>query len=77
MVNRLIYFEKYYELILLAGDVSPSNYAMILYDYNKIDFSKKEERLVLIINLLRTGEVIKNDNIKGRKKREKIEISLE
>jgi hypothetical protein len=55
------FYKNYYELIKIAGDISPVNYAMILHDYNKIDFNKKEERLVLIINLLQTGETIKLD----------------
>ena len=55
------FFKNYYESIQVAGDISPVNSEMILHDYNKIDFNKKEERLVLIINLLRTGETIKLD----------------
>ncbi len=55
--SRNDFFKKYYESILVAGDISPVNYAMILHDYNKIDFSKKEERLVLIVNLLCAGEI--------------------
>jgi hypothetical protein len=50
--SRNDFFKKYFENIQNAGDISPVNYAMILLDYNKIDFSKKDERLVVIINLL-------------------------
>jgi hypothetical protein len=47
------FFKDHYEHIEIAGDLSPSIYARIFHEYNQIDFNKKEERLVLIISLLR------------------------
>jgi len=58
--SRNVFFKNYYESIEVAGGISPVNYAMMLHDYNKIDFSKEEERLVVIINLLQTRETIIN-----------------
>jgi len=55
------FYKDYYETVQVSGDIGPTNYARILSDYKKIDFSKKEERLVFIINLLRTTETIKRD----------------
>ena len=59
--SRSDFYRNYYESVQVGGDISPKNYAMILQDYKKIDFNKKEERLVFIINLLRTVETIKRD----------------
>jgi len=55
------FYKKYYDTVQASGDIGPSNYARILSDYKNIDFANKEERLVFIINLLRTGETIKRD----------------
>jgi hypothetical protein len=59
--SRNDFFKNYYESIEVAGGISPVNYAMMLHDYNKIDFSKEEERLVVIIHFLQTREPIQSD----------------
>lgn len=41
-----------------VGDISSCNYAMMLYQYDKIDFEKKDERLVFIINILHASEMV-------------------
>jgi len=50
--KRNKYFKEYLESIDFVGDLSPSNYMAILDGYRNINFNKKEERLVLIVNLL-------------------------
>ena len=50
------FFRRYTESILQSGDIGPVNYAAIILDYAQIDFKKKEERLVVIINLLHLSE---------------------
>lgn len=57
------FFRNYYQLVETCGDIGPANYDLILRNYKKIDFSKDEERLVVIIHLLRTGETIKADEV--------------
>ena len=46
------FFNNYYQAIISTGDIGPYNYAVVLEEYDNLDFTKKEERLVLIINLL-------------------------
>lgn len=55
------FFRNYYESVQAAGDISPSNYGMLLHDFNKIDFKNREERFVVIISLLRIGKTIYPD----------------
>jgi hypothetical protein len=55
------FIKSYYEIIQLAGDITPSLYAMILHENNEIDFDNSEERLVVIISLLRLGTSIYQD----------------
>ena len=52
------FFKSYYEIIQVAGDIAPTLYAKILHENNKIDFDNREERLVVIISLLRLGKTI-------------------
>lgn len=65
LAKRNEYFKEYLNSIDLAGDLSPSNYRAILHGYKNIDFSKKEERLVLIVNLLNSEKVIEFKNEKN------------
>jgi len=55
------FFKSYYESTQVAGDISPTLYAKILHENSKIDFSQREERLVVIISLLRLGKTIYAD----------------
>ena len=41
-----------------VGDISATNYALMLYQYDKIDFEKKDERLVFIISMLRANKMV-------------------
>ena len=50
--KRNDFLKNYYESAARVGDLGPSNYSAILKNFNKFDFSKKEERLIVIINLL-------------------------
>jgi hypothetical protein len=52
--SRNDFFEKYYNSILIAysGSGNPVSMQLILTDYDNIDFSKKEERLIFIIAML-------------------------
>ena len=52
------FFKNYYETIQVAGDIAPTIYPLIIYENNKIDFDNREERLVIIISLLRLGKTI-------------------
>lgn len=52
------FYKEYLKTIEFMSDLSPGSYAMILMDYKKMDFKKKEERLVLIINLLHSQETL-------------------
>jgi hypothetical protein len=52
--KRNAFFKNYYQNILACGDICPTNYSAILKGYNSINFNKREERLVLIVNFLRT-----------------------
>lgn len=59
--TRNDFFKSYFESVENCGDVCPTNYAAILTGFNNIDFKKKEERLVLIINLLHAQETLNID----------------
>ncbi len=54
--KRNDFFKSYFELIKKSGGLNPQSYSHILKSFQKIDFTKKEERLVLIINLMNTQE---------------------
>jgi len=54
--TRNDFFKSYFESVERCGDLCPTNYAAILTGFHNIDFKKKEERLVLIINLLHAQE---------------------
>ncbi|MFA9388309.1 MAG: hypothetical protein ACERKD_00790 [Prolixibacteraceae bacterium] len=59
--SRNDFFKNYYELIQVARDISPASYVMVIHNYHEIDFSKEEERLIVIINLLRaSGPIVIN-----------------
>ena len=55
------FFKSYYETIQVAGDIAPTLYAKILHENSEIDFDNREERLVVIISLLRLGKTIYPD----------------
>jgi hypothetical protein len=55
------FFKSYYESTQFAGDIAPTLYAMILHEHSEIDFDNREERLVVIISLLRLGKPIYQD----------------
>lgn len=65
LAKRNEYFKEYLNSIEVAGDLSPSNYIAILHGYKNIDFSKKEERLVLIVNLLHLQKNVEFENEKN------------
>jgi hypothetical protein len=56
--TRNDFFKSYFESVENCGDLCPTNYAAILTGFHNIDFKKKEERLVLIINLLHAQETL-------------------
>lgn len=43
---------NYYKQLMVSGNFSPGNYAVILNEYNKFDFGDKLQRLLVIVNLL-------------------------
>jgi len=57
------FFKLYYEDIAELGMISPSTYALILRDYAKIDFNKKNERLVFIVHFLQIRKEITREEI--------------
>lgn len=61
---RSDFFKSYYETILVTGDIAPTLYAKILHENSEIDFDNREERLVVIISLLRLGKPIYQDKWK-------------
>ena len=54
------FYAKYYERAVSCNNLCPIHDAMILQEFKSIDFSKKEERLVLIVNLLIQNEPIED-----------------
>ena len=62
--SRNDFFNSYFKSVETCGDLSPANYSAIMTEFKNIDFSKKEERLVLIINLLHGQDAIDIDELK-------------
>ena len=54
------FISNYYESIIEYGDLSPSCYGMMLRDYNQLDFSDIDHRLLFIVNILHSNEQIKD-----------------
>ena len=52
LAARNQFYKDYYESAKDCGDLCPSNYGAILTNFEQINFKKKEERLVVIVNLL-------------------------
>ncbi|RLD74149.1 MAG: hypothetical protein DRI87_01935 [Bacteroidetes bacterium] len=42
------------------GDLTPKCYGMMLRDYNELDFTDPMQRLMFVVNVLHTNEVIKD-----------------
>ena len=42
------------------GDLTPECYGMMLRDYNELDFTDPMQRLMFVVNVLHTNEVIKD-----------------
>lgn len=53
--QRNDFFNSFYMNIYNSGEMSPANYAKIRNDFNQVDFNKKDERLAIVIALLRLG----------------------
>lgn len=54
------FIDNYYESIIEYGDLSPSCYGMMLRDYDQLDFSDPDHRLLFIVNILHSNEQIKD-----------------
>jgi len=59
--ERNEFYKNYFNSLNCVGDLGIKNYTAILTKYRDIDFSKKEERLVLIVNLLHMKEGVNFD----------------
>jgi hypothetical protein len=55
------FFKSYYESTQVTGGIGPTLYANILHENSEIDFSQREERLVVIISFLSLGKPIYQD----------------
>ena len=54
------FISNYYESIIEYEDLSPGCYGMILRDYDQLDFSDADHRLLFIVNILHSNEQIKD-----------------
>ena len=54
------FISNYYESIIEYEDLSPGCYGMILRDYDQLDFSDSDHRLLFIVNILHSNEQIKD-----------------
>lgn len=52
------FIHKYYTKWMLAGDLSPGCFGMMLRDYRELDFSSPDHRLVYAVTILRVNEKI-------------------
>jgi hypothetical protein len=52
------FIDKYFTSWMLAGDLSPSCYGMVLRDYHKLNFSNPDHRLLYTVTILRVNEKI-------------------
>lgn len=50
--KRNDFFKSYFEFVETSGGLNPQTYSHILKGFRNIDFTRKEERLVLIVSLL-------------------------
>jgi hypothetical protein len=46
------FYQRYYKGILTCGDICPTTYSTLLFEYKKINFNNKEERLIFIVPFL-------------------------
>ena len=53
------FYKRFYEQVMTCGDICPSNYAQIMSAYAEIDFNSREQRLALIVSLLRINPIMK------------------
>lgn len=53
--QRNDFLNTFYMNIYNSGEMSPANYAKIRNDFNQVDFNKKDEKLAIVIALLRLG----------------------
>lgn len=56
--NQLL--NKYYNSMIESGDISPTCYGLILRDYNKLDFSNPDHRLIFTVTILSVNPSIKD-----------------
>ncbi len=54
------FINKYYQQVREFGDLTPKCYGMMLRDYGQLNFSDPMQRLMFIVNVLHTNEVIKD-----------------
>lgn len=52
------FYQRIYNGILECGDICPTTYSALLFEYKKIDFNNKEERLTFIVPFLFYNETI-------------------
>lgn len=52
------FYERYYKGILECGDICPTTYSSLLFEYKKINFDNREERLTFIVPFLFYNETI-------------------
>jgi len=57
------FFRMYYEDILEWGTIRHTTYALIFTDYHKVNFSEKEERLVLIVHFLQIQQDLTREEL--------------
>jgi len=53
------FFQRFYDQVMVCGDICPTNYAQIMSNYPEIDFGSKEQRLALAVSLLRINPIMK------------------
>lgn len=54
------YINKYYMNMMESGTISPTCYGMVLRDYNQLDFSNPNHRLLYTVTILSVNETIKD-----------------
>ena len=53
------FFQRFYDQVMICGDICPTIYDQIMNHYAEIDFRSKDQRLALIVSLLRINPVMK------------------
>lgn len=53
------FFQRFYDQVMICGDICPTIYDQIMNHYAEIDFGSKDQRLALIVSLLRINPVMK------------------